>query len=437
MSVVVFVGPTLPHERIAEYLEATILPPVRQGDVYRAARDRPNAIGIIDGYFEGVPSVWHKEILWAMEQGIPVFGSASMGALRAAELSDMGMIGVGQIFEDYRADVLQDDDEVAVLHGPAELGYPALSVPMVSVRATVAKAVADGLVSLANADEMLGVAKSIHYQQRSWESICQALSHLKGIADFQAWVQTGQVDAKAEDACAMLRQMAEHLARSTPSLENPIRMERTLVWKGLRARVDGETTYGHAVLDELRLNPQLFSRLRERAALSLLAQEADVRPGNSLDRDAVMRQMSLHRASVGLPRHSDLMRWLDDNDLSLDSYEAMLIDNTRIEGAIADRKNRIEVQLISELCRAGRYAEFRDRAKEKAALSLSTSQMANAERLSMVLWYFETILDRDIPDDFDSYAVSLGLPDRDALFDLIEAEFLFCHRTDSSSPSGA
>jgi hypothetical protein len=360
-----------------------------------------------------------------------------MGALRAAELSDMGMIGVGQIFEDYRADVLQDDDEVAVLHGPAELGYPALSVPMVSVRATVAKAVADGLVSLANADEMLGVAKSIHYQHRSWESICQALSHLKGIADFQAWVQTRQVDAKAEDACAMLRKMAEHLARSTPSLENPIRMERTLVWKGLRARVDGETTNGHAVLDELRLNPQLFSRLRERAALSLLAQEADMRAGNSPDRDAVMHQMSLHRASAGLPRHSDLMRWLDDNDLNLDSYEAMLIDNTRIEGAIADRKNRIEVQLISELCRAGRYAEFRDRAKEKAALSLLTSQMANADRLSMVLWYFETILDRDIPDDFDSYAVSLGLPDRDALFDLIEAEFLFCHRTDNASPSGA
>ena len=44
------------------------------------------AIGIIDGYFERVPSVWHKEILWAMAEGIHVFGSASMGALRAAEL---------------------------------------------------------------------------------------------------------------------------------------------------------------------------------------------------------------------------------------------------------------------------------------------------------------------------------------------------------------
>ena len=49
----------------------------------RSIAHRPRAIGIIDGYFQQVPSVWHKEILWAMAQGVHVFGSASMGALRA------------------------------------------------------------------------------------------------------------------------------------------------------------------------------------------------------------------------------------------------------------------------------------------------------------------------------------------------------------------
>ena len=58
-----------------------------------------SAIGIVDGYFEGVLSVWHKEILWAMAEGIHVFGSASMGALRAAELHPFGMHGTGRIFE--------------------------------------------------------------------------------------------------------------------------------------------------------------------------------------------------------------------------------------------------------------------------------------------------------------------------------------------------
>ena len=33
--------------------------------------------------------------------------------------------------------VLEDDDEVAVLHGPEELGYPPLTEAMVNIRATL------------------------------------------------------------------------------------------------------------------------------------------------------------------------------------------------------------------------------------------------------------------------------------------------------------
>ena len=104
----------------------------------------PLAIGLIDGYFERVPAVWHKEILWALSQGIHVFGSASMGALRAAELAPFGMIGVGAIFEAYRDGILEDDDEVAVAHGPADTGYRAGSDAMVNIRATLARAVQHG-----------------------------------------------------------------------------------------------------------------------------------------------------------------------------------------------------------------------------------------------------------------------------------------------------
>jgi hypothetical protein len=76
-------------------------------------RDRMTSV---DGYFERVPAVWHKEVLWAISQGIRVYGSASMGALRAAELSAFGMIGIGKIFEWYRDGVIERDDEVAVAH---------------------------------------------------------------------------------------------------------------------------------------------------------------------------------------------------------------------------------------------------------------------------------------------------------------------------------
>src|SRR4051794_26348046 len=96
LRVVAFIGPTISVDDARAELacECEFRPPVGQGDVTRAVADRPDVIAIVDGYFERVPAVWHKEILWAMAEGIHVFGSSSMGALRAAELADFGMVGV-------------------------------------------------------------------------------------------------------------------------------------------------------------------------------------------------------------------------------------------------------------------------------------------------------------------------------------------------------
>src|SRR5262249_29488993 len=156
---------------ITELLDAVCLPPVAQGDVYRAAASRARAIGIIDGYFDGMPAVWHKEILWAMNQGIHVFGSASMGALRAAELHAFGMRGVGNIFAAYEAGELEDDDEVAVVHGPAAIGYPSLSEPLVNIRATLGAAERGGIISSITRARLVDSAKATFYQDRSWERL--------------------------------------------------------------------------------------------------------------------------------------------------------------------------------------------------------------------------------------------------------------------------
>jgi hypothetical protein len=146
-------------------------PPARQGDVYRAARERPDAIGLIDGYFDAVPSVWHKEILWALSQGISVYGAASLGALRAAELDAFGMIGVGRVYEMFRDGVLTDDDEVAVLHGPAETDYMRLSLAMVDIRAMLEAAVAGHVMSHEEAARVSVAMKTRFYKDRT----CAAL----------------------------------------------------------------------------------------------------------------------------------------------------------------------------------------------------------------------------------------------------------------------
>ena len=45
--------------------------------------------------------MWHKEILFALSEGIDVYGAASMGALRAAELDAFGMRGIGDVYSAY------------------------------------------------------------------------------------------------------------------------------------------------------------------------------------------------------------------------------------------------------------------------------------------------------------------------------------------------
>src|SRR5262247_458704 len=167
LNVCIFTGPTISASQARCVLEAVYLPPAAEGDVYRVALKHPQAIGIIDGYFQSTPAVRHKEILWAMSHGIHVFGAASMGALRAVELVAFGMEGVGDIFESYRDGILEDDDEVAIVHGPAEAGFPAASEAMVNIRQTLRKAERDGIISETLHAALIKIGKNLFYPDRS------------------------------------------------------------------------------------------------------------------------------------------------------------------------------------------------------------------------------------------------------------------------------
>src|SRR5262249_39035557 len=128
---IVFLGPSLSVKEARQILPRAIyFPPVRCGDILRTMRLNPKMIVIIDGFFEHTAAVWHKEILLAIEKGIIVIGASSMGALRAAELYNYGMIGHGKIYEDFKKNILEDDDEVAVMHLSANYHYKAMSDAM-------------------------------------------------------------------------------------------------------------------------------------------------------------------------------------------------------------------------------------------------------------------------------------------------------------------
>lgn len=242
MKVVVFLGPTMAAEDAAALLPAEYLPPVSRGDVYAAARANPWAIGIVDGYFHRVPSVLHKEILWAIAQGIQVYGAASMGALRAAELERFGMIGVGSVFEEFRDGILTDDDEVAVAHGPAEAGYLVGSEAMVNIRATLAEAVRASILTAALADRLIEVSKDTFYPRRTWERLLED-AEASGTAPEEVrllaeWLPRGRVDRKRLDAVAMLRRIAADRDADRRPAEVGFRFNSTTMFEELQAAID-------------------------------------------------------------------------------------------------------------------------------------------------------------------------------------------------------
>lgn len=232
MSTYVFLGPTLPRHEAERVLDAVYLPPVAQGDVARLCLRKPKVIAIIDGYFESVPSVWHKEILFALKQGVAVYGASSMGALRAAELHPFGMIGVGAVFEAYRDGLIEDDDEVAVTHGPEELGYPTLSEAMVNIRRTLSDAVAEGVIDASTGQFFESLGKELPYRERSYGRILR-LAEDSGVpaedcARFRTWLPAGRADQKREDALALLRRLCQCEAANPRELR--FHFEHTLLW---------------------------------------------------------------------------------------------------------------------------------------------------------------------------------------------------------------
>lgn len=168
MTAIVFAGPSLWGLDRPVPAGIELRPPAVCGDVLRAARERPRAIGLIDGVFEAGPSVWHKEILLALAQGVAVAGAASLGALRATELHRFGMAGVGAVFAAYRDGRVERDDAVMVSHAPAALGYRPLTVALVDVAAATAG------WSAIDRMAMTRIAARINFRDRNWDALTAA-----------------------------------------------------------------------------------------------------------------------------------------------------------------------------------------------------------------------------------------------------------------------
>lgn len=214
MEMIIFLGPSLSREEARQILpNAYYLPPVRCGDILRVLRFKPKIIGIIDGYFEKTAAVWHKEILVAIENSVHIIGGSSMGALRASELADFGMEAIGSIAHDYVSGIINDDDEVAVLHSAKQSAYLSLTDAMVNIRNTLSSALSAKMIDQYNATIILNTAKQLFYQERTIHKAIE--KSLENGADkiqlnllIQFLKKNGIKNTKKEDAILVLKTIA-------------------------------------------------------------------------------------------------------------------------------------------------------------------------------------------------------------------------------------
>jgi len=203
----VFAGPSLPPSARPDSDVFAWRPPAMAGDGLAALAASARAVVLIDGLFDRYPAIRHKELLALIDSGVPVIGGASMGALRAAELHTCGMIGVGRIFHAYAAGRLVGDDEVAVLHGPADMDWAPLTTPLVNVRATLVVAVRRHVIPAASARALLEAASRIFFKDRTWPAVIEAAVAAVAaneLDSFLAWTAAGNVDLKRRDALECL-----------------------------------------------------------------------------------------------------------------------------------------------------------------------------------------------------------------------------------------
>ena len=383
-EVVVFVGPTIDHETVQSVLPATCLPPAAAGDVYAAARARPAAIGIVDGLFHTRASIFHKEILWALEHGVAIYGASSMGALRAAETAAFGTIGVGMIFEQFMSGELTDDDEVAVAHLGADRGHRATSEAMVNIRATVEAAVGGGVLGRAAAGRLVAAAKSLHYPDRSLAAALRLCSGAEGgetqevpVDVFRSFLDDGgYVDQKRIDAEALLRRMGADLAQRRGQRVPAFDFARTAFFEATRYEVDRTRPSGSAqramdndvltaVITELQLRPG-FRQIYDAALGTVLARRAAEREGYVLDDDSIQQVARDFWEYRDITDIDSVESWVQRHELDDQDLADVVIDYARREWARGLERHSIRDALVSNVHELDEFDEVLARARRKA-----------------------------------------------------------------------
>lgn len=214
-KIIVYAGLSIPFTQAKEILdsdednEVIYKRPIQRGDLSLAMRENPDIIAIIDGVFHQNSAVGHKEILGVIKKGVKVYGASSMGALRASELDTLGMYGIGYVYSQYASGEVDSDDDVAVMLDSETL--EALSEPLINMKYVFTNAVGEGIITEAEKDELLQIAKETFYPKRNYAQTLRSSDLDDDKKDRLIDFIRQSPDIKKEDAKELLRHIKNEL----------------------------------------------------------------------------------------------------------------------------------------------------------------------------------------------------------------------------------
>ena len=213
---VIFLGPSLTHEKARKILDAEYRPPAKKGDFLRFAApvNDLTIVGLIDGYFlQDYPPSPIEVYQLIMRKNILVVGSASLGALRAVELEKFGMVGIGKIFQLYKKGIIDADDEVAVTF--AEERQSLQSEAMIDIRFNLFIAQRRGVIDEITKRAIARIAKSTYFPYRSYADILDQTNKIypqleHDLESFRSYIRNNRVSLKERDAIRLIEYIKSH-----------------------------------------------------------------------------------------------------------------------------------------------------------------------------------------------------------------------------------
>lgn len=215
---IIFLGPSLSHEKARKIFEADYRPPARKGDFLRlAAADFDvveMAIGFVDGVFlQDYPPTPIEVYHLARKNGVLLVGAASLGALRAVELEKFGMVGIGKIFQLYKTGKVNADDEVAVTFA-SEGDYQLQSEAMIDIRYNLYLAHKKGVINEKAKSALVRLAKEIYFPHRKYTYILEEARNRypmleSEINSFGSYIRSNRKSLKEMDAIRLVKYLKE------------------------------------------------------------------------------------------------------------------------------------------------------------------------------------------------------------------------------------